>query len=121
MKIIQRHEFLTLPAGTVYAKYESFGNLQELCIKQESLEDDWFYIPLVSVESNSSEAFADIITEAETSSSFEFQSDSSCVNRDGLFKKGDQFVVFSRGDVVLMVEALSGAIERMTGKDLRVF
>lgn len=46
MRIVNRQQFLAMPAGTVYAKYEPCS-FEDLCIKGDSLPNDWFYQQIV--------------------------------------------------------------------------
>ncbi len=110
VKIVSRSEFISLPPGTVYSKYKSFGNFDEICIKKSNAgDDDWRYQPLVEIDANSSGDLFDKINRAEESSSYELNLDFDCAKRDGLFDEKDRFVIFSTKDVEAMIAALKQA------------
>ena len=108
MRIVNRTEFLSLPSGTVYAKYESLGILGELCIKGDTVANDWWYQALVAVDREDSEEFMNIMTQAENSG-VEIKLDFDCQGRDGLFED-QKFVVFNKKDVQDMTDLLRRSI-----------
>lgn len=108
MKIVNRPEFLKLPPGTVYSKWEPcvFG---ELLIKGDTLPNgnDWFYQSIAdAIDHTGSSDFSDKLFEAaETGKSLPM--DFACEGRDGCFESDEQmFAVWERADVEALVERL---------------
>lgn len=113
MRIINLNEFLSMPSGTVYCKYESFGNLGEICIKSDTRGVDWLYSELANFDSESSEDFFDKVSKAEKDSTFEIDNDPTTIQRDGMFEDDQMFAVFNLQDVHEMIEALREAFKLM--------
>lgn len=109
MKIVNRKTFLEMPPGTVYAKFEPciFGNL---CIKDDSLSNDWFYQNIVdAIDVNDSGEFGDVLFRAnDTGESIPM--DFHCLGRDGFFDNDQLFAVFERKDIEALIERLKEAI-----------
>ena len=106
MKIINREKFLKMPYGTVYAKYKPFV-FEELCIKEESLEDDWFYSDIVdAIDLYQEEGFEEILLRAEkTGNTIHMDFHTLC--RDGCFDPDQLFAVFEIQDVKALIYKLS--------------
>ena len=65
MKIINQKEFLKLPAGTLFLKYEDSG-FDELQIKDESWENDFLYVSITdSIDCDGSDDLYDKLHIAE--------------------------------------------------------
>jgi len=112
MRIVKRPEFLKMPAGTLYSKYEHcvFGDLN---IKEETLAtgNDWFYQQIAdSIESTGTENFSDKLHEsAETGKSLGMDFD--CLGRDGCFEDDNQmFAVWERADVNALIQRLTATL-----------
>jgi len=109
MKIVNLKTFLAMPAGTVYSKFEPciFG---ELCIKEESLSNDWFYQDIAdAIDVNDSGEFGEILCRASgTGESIPMNFE--CLGRDGCFEDGQMFAVFERDDVVALIKRLDETI-----------
>ena len=109
MKIINRKEFLEMPKGTVYSKFEPciFG---DICIKEESLENDWFYQDIVdAIDVNDSGEFGEVLCRAEKTRE-SIPMDFYCISRDGLFDNDQLFSVWEKKDVVALIERLRHTI-----------
>ncbi len=109
MKIISRKNFLKMPVGTVFSKYEPciFG---ELMIKGESLRNDFFCQQIVdAVDCDSSEKLHDtLINAAENGTNFNMDFD--CEMRDGMFDDSELFAVWGEDDVQALVDRLRETI-----------
>jgi hypothetical protein len=104
MKIINRKQFLALPEGVLYAKFNPciFG---DIAIKEESLSNDWYYQDLLELDVNDSGEWADTLFEGmEKGTSITMDFD--CVSRDGLFDEEQLFAVFEKEDVISLIERL---------------
>lgn len=104
MKILARNEFLKL--STVLFAKGSPHIYEGLCLKRETLYDndgngnDFYYINLNVVESNSSDELVDRMEDmVNKGSSFPMNLDQS---RDGTFCKSDMFLVYEISDIVLL-------------------
>lgn len=104
MRIVDHKTFLSMPEGTVFAKYQPqvFGDIR---VKGQSLHTagDFYYWPLW--EPGGDDEVCDILTDAEKSGA-EVAIDTHCEQRDGLFECFQLFAVFSKDDVRAMVESL---------------
>jgi hypothetical protein len=110
MRIVNREQFLKLPAGTLFSKYEPtiFGDLS---IKDDTCDgvDDFFYISIAdAVDANGTEGFVDTLDRAEKEGS-SFSLDLETVSRDGLFDKGQLFAVWESQDVNMLIARLQAA------------
>ncbi len=105
MRIVNREEFLAMPAGTIYMEYDgSFGNL---CVKGDSLSVD-FYSNSVTceVDCDSSGELADILHEAENNSSYSIPLHFNTECRDGLFEEKQLFAVYEERDTTGLIARL---------------
>jgi hypothetical protein len=106
MRIIGLDDFLAMPTGTVFAKYrpQIFG---ELCVKGDSINEssDFFYRPIWEPLAYSSSELCDVLIAAEERKA-EVQIDTDCWQRDGLYEYGQLFAVFSREEVLRIVDSL---------------
>lgn len=91
MKIVSLNDFLSMPYGTVFAKY---GHA-ELCVKGDSIEGaaDFHYWPLWQADMDDISGDIPVDTHAE--------------QRDGEFDHAQLFAVFSRLEVARMAESLA--------------
>ena len=108
MKIINREQFLKLPNGVLYAKFEPcvFG---DIAIKGESTSNDWYFQDLLELDVNDSGEFADALfksMEEGTSIAMDF----NCEGRDGLYAEKQFFAVFEKEDVLSLVERLNKTV-----------
>lgn len=107
MKIVNRTQFLALPAQTLFSKYEPccFGELE---IKSDSLRNDWLTQDIAgAIANNGSEDFASKLFDAEINGT-SLPMDFDCLGRDGCFDEGQLFAVWEKADV----EALIGRLIR---------
>ena len=107
MKILVRSEFLALPAGTVFSKYEPYA-FGDLSIKGGTIQpdSDFFYQQLTdSVECSSSDELRKILSSAVSSGS-SIELDLYSTSRDGEFKKNQLFAVWERRDVERLISRL---------------
>ena len=109
MRIVRLEEFLSLPPGTVFAKYRP-QIFDELCVKGDSINEssDFFYRPIWEPYAYSSGELCDVLTAAEERKA-EVQIDTDCWQRDGLFEYDQLFAVFSGDEVVKIAESLVAA------------
>jgi hypothetical protein len=108
MKIMNRKAFLTLPAGTVYAKYSSLGCWGDLAVKMDSTRhDDWYHYDLLNGWGgcDNSDQFMDKVRQCEKGQA-ELRNDLECEGRDGLFEEDELFVVYDRTDILQLVNKL---------------
>ncbi|MES4613543.1 hypothetical protein V2154_16630 [Ewingella sp. CoE-038-23] len=106
MKIINRKEFLDLPANTLFSKYEecSFGPIE---IKGDTAVGiDFLSQQIADAIDDSSEDRFDILIEAEKSGS-SFRMDLHCEYRDGFFDKDQLFAVWEKEDVKMLIDRLN--------------
>lgn len=105
MKIINRKDFLALPAGVLFSKYAPcYFECME--IKEDSLCNDFISQQINgSVRSKGESEFADILLAAqETGESFSMDFD-AC-GRDGMFDEDQLFAIWEPADVKALIERL---------------
>jgi len=107
MKIINRKTFLTMPAGTIYAKFEPciFG---DICIKERSstITDDWIYQDIIAaIDVHDSNEFGEVLCRAEKTGE-SIPMDFYCTSRDDCFDAEQLFAVWERQDVESLIERL---------------
>lgn len=105
MKIVDRKTFLELPKNTLFSKWEPCV-FEELMIKDESLEDDFFCQEIVSaIDSDDSGDFCCLCDHAShTGDSIDI--DMECLGRDGCFDDSQMFAVWEDQDVLKLIERL---------------
>lgn len=105
MRVVNRKTFLTLSVGTIYCKGSQWA-FDGLCIKDDSLDNDWIYLnPAWPSAHDSGEAMDLLERSLETGSSFPCE---DAYGRDGSFDDKDVFLIFERADL----EALRTHIDR---------
>ena len=110
MRIINRTDFLALPSGTLFSKYEPciFGDIQ---IKGSTVSGVDFYFQQISdaIDAKGDGEFSDILFDARlngTSVKLNFD----CEARDGLFDSDQLFAVWEKSDVLQLIERLKRSI-----------
>jgi hypothetical protein len=107
MRIVGLRTFLSMPNGTVYAKYEpqTFG---EICIKGGNIAGtpDFRYRGLIMLDVEDSGEHIETLDLAEKTGC-SFPLDFYCEERDGLFNRGQLYAVFERTDVEGLIHLLN--------------
>lgn len=101
MRIVNREQFLALPAGTLYQKYEPCYTQGAIEIKQESLYNDWYALSLdgvISLGSNNSGELYESLERMEMRGA-SYPIDLNTVSRDGLYNEDQLFLIWGRSDV----------------------
>ena len=109
MKLYTREEFLGLPAGVIFAKYEPccFGAFQ---IKGDTLQyNDFNYQELVNINSNLWDEYADACLEMEQTKTASVDFYDWC--RDGLFEPKQLFAVLDASEVMGLIARLRETLE----------
>ena len=106
MRIVGLEEFLSLPPGTVFAKYRP-QMFDELCVKGDSNHGsrDFVYRSLWEPLASNSGELCDVLSAAAERGA-EVEIDTDCWQRDGLYEYGQLFAVFSRKEVLRIVDSL---------------
>lgn len=105
MKIINRTQFLAMPAGTLFSKYAPCY-FEALLIKGESTANDFFYSEIAdAIESVSSCDFIEQLFHAELDG-VSLKMDFDTLGRDGLYDDGQLFAVWERPDVEGLIKKL---------------
>ena len=110
MRIVNLDDFLKLPVGTLFSKYQPIV-LENLCIKGESiLETKDFYFQSLndSIECSSSEEFHDLFMLADKNGidllmNFHYE------HRDGMYDEKQLFAVFVTRDFEQLLDRLKEA------------
>lgn len=112
MRIVDRKTFLALPAGTVYAKYET-GVLDSPDIKDETVGFgvDWYFQPLTpdfeGVTDSLGHHNALLAMQAGAPSP---PVDYDVTSRDGYFDQDQLFAVWDRPDLEALIARLQRAL-----------
>ena len=115
MKVINRKEFLELPGGTVYSKYQEGGCVFDFCIKTSKpgeLTNDWYYIDLIGYPNNTD--LFDYIDESirnDIELNYQFELNHDVVQRDGMFDEDDYFMIFNRKDINKVLNKLLRTVD----------
>lgn len=107
MKIVDRKTFLSMPANTLFSKYEPCC-FYMLSIKGEKAGDNDFYTNTIadSIDSSSSGDFIDILVEAQkTGCSIDMDFNTEC--RDGLYDDNQLFAVWEKEDIINLIKRLN--------------
>ena len=114
MQLVDRKTFLSLPSGTVYAKYEPCI-CQEICIKHDTISDnDWRYAALDTIsfiDAESSTESVDKILAMKNGDSIKTNIDVNATFRDGLFDKDQQFMVYSQDEIKDLIALLTKTLD----------
>ena len=106
MKIVNRKTFLSLPADTLFSKFDPcvFG---DLCIKGNSIGDtDFVYQSITdAIACNDSGEFVDKLLVAQASGE-SVGMDFDCQGRDGMFDAEQLFAVWEPADVAALIARL---------------
>lgn len=112
MRIVNRKEFLQLPSGTLYCKYEH-TSAYNISIKYDTWESDWLHQELPTLwspdESSSSDLY-DKLDKAESDSSYSFSQDLESSNRDGHFDENQMFLIYEKEDIIKLIKKLKSLI-----------
>ena len=99
MRIMNRKEFLKLPSGQLYRKFEEtdFG---ELCIKRDSTQfNDWYVQYLDWMKHIGEDNEDEIDSKALLDSNFEMEVEFDMSIRDGLFDRDQLFAVYNKDEI----------------------
>ena len=104
MKVVNRKEFLAMPAGTLYTEFKPcYAN--GFAIKHDTLDngDDWFYTELIA-----SSVVCDGLVEMNDGKELPY--DSNWQGRDGGFDQDQLFIVYSPVDIQMFADTLARLI-----------
>lgn len=111
MRVVDRKTFIGLPVGTIFCKGKPwvFGSL---CIKGESLQNDWFYCDPSWVDAHDSgQAFARLEEMLAAGAAYPGEDAES---RDGCFDNDEIFLVYELSDLIRLEKAIQTAIAKAT-------
>ncbi len=109
MRIINREEFLKLPSGTVYCKYDPciFREVQVKACNTAN-QSDWYSYDLFSLGAKTGYHLNDTLDSMEKDSNLEVKtSNVPLLCRDSLFEEDQLFAVFSEEDIERLIKALT--------------
>jgi hypothetical protein len=111
MKFVTREEFLKLPAGIVYSIYTPH-NIRELRIKDDTIFGmyhtaiDFYSTSLIgNVDCENSDKYFDILEAKQ-----DFKADYDCTERDGMFDKEIEYVIYDKEDVEYLINILTESL-----------
>ena len=117
MKIVNLDQFIALPAGTFFSKYEPCC-FEDLNIKGDSIlqTKDFFYQSIAdSIDHHDSGQFSNMLFESqETGKSMPMNFDVE--GRDGCFEPNQLFAVWEPQDVEKLIARLQAAMQQV-GKE----
>ncbi len=103
MRVVKREDFLKLPKGTVYTDYKPhvFGCL---CIKGESLKNDWWEQIIVGSLDHESDYLPDIFEALKLGKDVPVELHME--SRDACFDDKQLYAVWSKEDVLKLISRL---------------
>jgi hypothetical protein len=109
MKIINRTQFLALPAGTVYCEFRPH-HFDAFMVKGVKMGNDFEEIPLTDqMKLAEDEQWVDKILEVMDGAEAQMDFDSS--SRNGFFDADALFAVWDMADIRGLIDKLSGCLE----------
>lgn len=103
MRIYNRKDFLNLPPDTIFCKGTEWC-FENLCRKEESIENDFFYQELCDIDCTNSEDRDEKFEDAlKNATSLEIN---RCNSRDGMFDDDAVFLVFEKKDLLYLYEVI---------------
>ncbi len=110
MKIINLKQFLAMPKGTVFMKYEPCV-FEDLSVKDDSLAGDFLYSNAVyEIECTGSDDFADKLFDAEEKGT-NLTLDLDAISRDGCFDPAQLFAVYENVDIERLIAKLASCLK----------
>jgi hypothetical protein len=109
MRVVDRKTFLTLPAGTIYCKGVPWA-FDGLCIKGDSLENDWIFLDPAWPSAHDSGEAADLL-DASLADGSSFACETA-YGRDGCFDDSDVMLIFEKGDLLALRSMIDIAIDK---------
>lgn len=108
MRVVDRKTFLSLPAGTIYCKGVQWA-FEGICIKDDSLQNDWIYLnPAWPAAHDSGAAMDYLETSLADGASFACE---DAFGRDGCFDEDAVFLVFEMDDLFALKNRIETAID----------
>lgn len=110
MEIKSRKDFLAMPSGTFFIKCKEYINDGHLCVKYETLGNDFIYSEVVDIENKDTGDFfrnRDYMLYGE-----DVPISTDETRRDGLLDEGQLFLVLSDDDVKAMHAFIGSFIAR---------
>lgn len=131
MRIVDRKTFLSLPAGTVYAKWGSAGQLAacdqdltygEVAVKGDTVGGDWVEEPLLPWPEGceDSEDWVDAMVAAIGGTPTAPLQIGDFGGRDGLFDDGQLFAVYDRVEVERLVALFENSLAAAYSDEITV-
>jgi hypothetical protein len=108
MRVVNRADFLKLPAGTIYCKGTpwAFYGIQ---IKGDSLPNDWIFLDPAWPQAFDSGAANDLLEQSlADGSSFIVQED---YGRDGCFDDSEVMLIFEQADLLALRANIDAALK----------
>lgn len=107
MKVVNKQEFLKLPKGTLYSKYNGCG-LEGLYELDENYNNDYYFTDIISeIKCSDSNEYNDIIFDIEENgSSVKFELDLHCCSRDGCFDDSEKFAIYTKDEIKNLIKRL---------------
>jgi len=108
MKILDRKQFLALPSGVLYSKFQ-YCRIDGLYMKYETKGDvDWVYQTLIDTPLSFKDDYSDVyeIYEKSHKEGKSFEMDYENTARDGLYEEEQLFAVYEKDDVMKLIQFL---------------
>jgi hypothetical protein len=97
MKIVKRKEFLALPEGVVYSKYQPCI-IDGVYMKGETRGNNWIYQDLIdSVDIGKGEERYYVVENSREGKPFKM--DYYCMDGDGMYEEDQEFMIYDHMDV----------------------
>lgn len=113
MKVLNREQFLALPQRTLFHKFEPIVEDQLCVFLGKCGTDDFVYqgLGLSAIESAGGRDTIDLLFKAiDSNGELSIPTDFNCAGRDGMFDKGQLFLVYEKQDVEKLIGLLQECI-----------
>lgn len=97
MRLFNRKDFLELPDGIIFAKAGKYF-FHDFSVKEETLENDFLYIDLLSIDNQGSDDFFEKLDKMTIDNKLSIPMNDDCA-RDGCFVVDELFLVFEKEDL----------------------
>lgn len=108
MKIVNRKDFLQLPAGTIFCKGVKWC-FDNLSVKGHSWENDFLYVDLCNIDATDSGQWVDRLEDSlRNGTSYPINNNAA---RDGIFDEDAIFLIFEEKDLNFLIDVMKIAIK----------
>lgn len=113
MRIVNKKTFMEMPNGTLYSDVK-YGNIVGLKIKEETLEYDFYYMPLIGNIDTEDDYMQYLLQRIDDGKQFTL--DFIYSERDGMYDDDALFAIYDQEDIRLLIKSLIDVYSILTGE-----